>query len=389
MAPWIRFALAVAGCGVALGVVGCLSRGETDVPAAGEGPAPGTRVEVETVAAGLVVPWALAFAPDGRIFVTERPGRIRVIREGRLEADPWAELEVAATGEAGLLGLALSPRFEATGHVYVAGTFVAGDRLVSRVVRLADRDGRGAEPEVILDGIPAFALHAGSALSFGPDGTLYVTTGDARRPELAQRPQSTAGKVLHVLPDGRPAPDNPDPISPVWALGVRNPQGLAWHPASGDLFATDHGPSGAPNEGFRRGDDEVDVIRRNGNYGWPRASGRDHGGFLPPLVLWNAALAPSGLAFYTGSHEPWRGDLFVATLRGEQLQRIELAADPEAPSGWRVEGETALLDEELGRLRAVAMGLDGHLYLTTSNRDGRGSPGAEDDRVLRLVPRPP
>lgn len=389
MSSWSRSLRAGGALAAAIGA-GCLSWAETDLPSTESAGASGTPVSVETVASGLVVPWALAFAPDGRIFVTERPGRVRVIGQTGLEPEPWAELDVAATGEAGLLGIALAPDFTSTGHVFVAGTFAARDRLVGRVVRLTERNGRGTDPQVIIDGVPAFALHAGSALSFGPEGFLYVTTGDARRPELAQDLRSLAGKVLRVRPDGRPAPGNPDPASPVWALGLRNPQGLAWHPESGDLFATDHGPSGAPDEGFRRNDDELNVIVRDGNYGWPRVAGRNHTGFLPPLALWSPALAPSGLAAYDGPHEAWRGSLFVGTLRGQQLQRVQLAPDADGRRlGWRVDRQSSLLDEEVGRIRAVAMGPDGHLYITTSNRDGRASPGPEDDRVLRLVPRAP
>lgn len=368
---------------------GCTGRGETDLPPGGQSAYLESPVAVETVATGLVVPWALAFAPDGRMFLTERPGRIRMIGENGLEPEPWATLDVAATQEAGLLGIALAPDFPVSGQIFVAGTFVQGDRLVNRVVRLTESGGRGTKPTVVVDEIPAFGFHAGSALSFGADGFLYVTTGDARRPELAQDPRSPAGKVLRVQAAGRPAPGNPDPATRVWALGVRNPQGLAWHPETDALFATDHGPSGAPNEGFRRNNDEVNVILRAANYGWPRAAGRRHQGFLAPLVLWSPALAPSGLAFYDGPHAPWRGNLFVGTLRGQQLQRLVLASDPDGPLGWRVLSQEALLDKAVGRIRAVTMGPDGYLYITTSNREGRGSPSTLDDRVLRVIPAKP
>lgn len=289
------------------------------------------------------------------------------------------------------MGIALSPDFAETGHLYVLGSFRDVERreLVNRVVRLTDRDGRGREAVVVVDGLPAASFHAGGALAFGPDGMLYVGSGDARRPELAQDRRSLAGKILRYRPDGRIPPDNPFEGSPVYALGLRNPQGLAWHPETGDLLATDHGPSGLPAEGFRRGRDELNAILPGGNYGWPEATGRDHAGFLPPLAVWTPALAPSGLAIYAGDDFDWRGDAFVAGLRGRRIQRVLLERDAASPTGWRAAREYALFDGELGRIRGVATGPDGRLYLTTSNRDGRGSPAPEDDRLLRVVPLEP
>ena len=335
----------------------------------------------ETVASGLEVPWALAFAPDGRLFVTERPGRVRVIHKGRLRPEPWATLGVEATGEAGLMGIALAPDFARSGHVFVVGTFQRGSQLVNRVLRLTDRDGRGRDTKVIVDKIPAATQHAGDALAFGPDGMLYVATGDVRQPRLAQDRRSLAGKILRYRADGTVPPDNPFPGSPVYALGLRNPQGLAWS-AGGELFATDHGPSGFRNEAKRRHRDELNVIRRGANYGWPVVAGASQDKrFLPPLAAWTPAIAPSGLAFH-------RGQIFVAALRGQQLRRVTLRRAPGSRTGWRVDGQQALLHRQLHRLRAVATGPNGALYFTTSNRDQLSSkrlPG--DDRVLRLVTR--
>lgn len=370
-----------------LATASCSFFSETDAPGL-EGPLPGTEVALETVASGLVVPWALAFAPDGRIFVTERPGRIRVIDAEGLRPAPWAELDVAATGEAGLMGIALAPDFDASGRVYVAGTFrdLERNRIVNRVLVVTERGGKGDLEEVLVDGIPAAPFHAGAAVAFGPDEMLYVATGDARRPELSGDPRSLAGKILRYRPDGSVPGDNPTEGSPVYAMGLRNVQGLAWHPATGDLFATDHGPSGFPNERFRRGDDELNVVLPGGHHGWPHVAGRGGGDrFVGPLAMWNPAIAPNGLAIYTGQEFEWEGDAFVGALRGEELRRIELARAPEEARGWRVAREVVLFDEEVGRIRAVAMGPDGRLYFTTSNRDGRGSPGPEDDRVLRIV----
>ncbi len=342
----------------------------------------------EVVASNLVVPWDLAFAPDGRIFVTERPGRIRVIQNGKLRAAPWRTLNVRAVGEAGLLGIALSPDFARTGYVYVVGTFAGRGRLVNRVIRLTDRNGTGQSPVVIVDNIPAWPYHAGDALDFGPDGMLYVATADARTPEIAQNPRSPGGKILRYRPDGTIPPDNPLPGSPVYALGQRNPQGLAWHPQTRDLFATEHGPSGFANEGKREGHDELNVILPGANYGWPNVAGNvEDKRFVSPLADWTPAIAPSGLAIYNGREFPWKGNLFVGGLRGQQIRRLVVASAPGSRTKWRVISQQALFHQKLGRIRAVVMAPDGHLYFTTSNRDGRRKPFSRDDRVLRIVGR--
>lgn len=366
---------ALAGCGGS----------PTNLPAA----PPTLGVALDTVVSGLRVPWDLAFAPDGRIFLTERAGWIRVIQEGILRPEPWATLDVARRSEMGLMGIALAPDFARTGHVYVVGTFAAGnDRTENRIYRLTERDGRGVEPRLVLSGIPAARYHAGAALRFGPDGMLYLTTGDATRPHRAQDGASLAGKVLRMRPDGGVPVDNPTPGSRVLALGVRNPQGLAWHPRTGELFAPDHGPTRLPREWFRAGRDELNVIRPGGNYGWPHAAG-DQGGdeYLRPLVEWTPAIAPGAMAFYTGDAFPWRDNAFVAALRGRALLRIVLERGPETRRTWRAAAVEPLFRGELGRLRAVVMGPDGHLYFTTSNHDGRGEPSAGDDLLLRIVPR--
>jgi glucose/arabinose dehydrogenase len=350
-------------------------------------------VRVETVAEGLLVPWGIAFAPDGRIFVTERPGRIRVIEDGVLRPEPWTNLQgsVATTGEAGLMGIAVAPDFARTGHVFACVTQrrrVPGG-AANDVMRFTDRDGSGTEPTIVVMDLPAAMFHAGCAVGFGPDRMLYVTTGDARRPSEAGRQGSLVGKLLRYTAEGGIPADNPFPDSPVYASGLRNAQGLAWHPQTGDLFATEHGPSGFPDERFRRNDDEVNVILRGADYGWPAVAGARGGDrFVLPLAVWSPAVAPSGVAIYNGLHEPWQGSAFVGMLRGQQLQRLALARSPGTRPPWQVTREEVFLDEELGRIRAVAMGPDGYLYITTSNRDGRGAAAPEDDRVLRLIPVP-
>lgn len=339
---------------------------------------------VETVAESLSVPWALAFAPDGRIFVTERLGSIRVVRDGVLEREPWATLEVSATGESGLMGIALAPNFERNPFVYVVATFATTGGLVNRVIRFTERDGKGHDMVMVLDSIPAARFHSGDAIAFGPDGMLYVATGDAMKPASADDMTSLAGKILRITPEGRAPPDNPVPGSMIYASGLRNTQGIAWDVESGQMFATDHGPTGFPNERFRRNHDELNAIVPGGKHGWPDVAGYSTDTqFVKPLIDWNPAIAPSGLAMYMGTQFPrWHRSLFVGALRGEQLRRVSVEPDS---SGWLATSEETIVDT-VGRIRAVAMSPDGFLYFTTSNQDGRGNARLGDDRILRIVP---
>ncbi len=325
---------------------------------------------VEVVARGLEVPWAIGFAPDGRLFVTERPGRIRVMKDGRLDPIPVATLPVTAAGEGGLMGLALDPAFDRNSYLYACYTASTGIRPINwtpfnRVVRLTVRDGRASDERVLIDRLPGARNHNGCRLKFGPDGKLYVTTGDAGDAQLAQRLDSLAGKILRLNPDGTPPEDNPISGSPVYSFGHRNPQGLAWDPSK-RLFAAEHGPSAH---------DEVNYIRPGLNYGWPQVIGR--GGdprYADPLIeSGNETWAPSGIAALGG-------DLFVAALRGQRLLRLRLGPEP------NVTQIESLLIGTHGRLRDVVVGPDRLLYVTTSNRDGRGSPAPDDDRILRVTP---
>ncbi|MCS6964034.1 sorbosone dehydrogenase family protein [Thermoflexus sp.] len=339
---------------------------------------------VEVVAAGLEVPWALAFAPDGRIFVTERPGRIRVIENGQLRPEPVAVLPVAATGEGGLMGLALDPNFAQNGQLYVMYTYRSGGALRNRISRLTLRGNTAGEEMVLVDNIPGANIHNGGRLAFGPDGKLYATTGDAAQRNLAQQLDSLAGKILRLNPDGTIPPDNPFPGSYVYSYGHRNPQGLAWHPTTGQLYSTEHGPTGEMGLCCR---DELNLIRPGGNYGWPRVTGiAGDPRFIDPILYSGeeSTWAPAGMAFVTGDRlVPWKDHLFFATLRGQHLHHVVLG-----PDGTSVVFHEELFRGEFGRIRDVVMGPDGALYFTTSNRDGRGQPRSGDDRILRIVPGP-
>lgn len=343
------------------------------------------KVELEVVARDLEVPWDLAFDREGRLFFTERPGRIRLLDGGRL-ITLLTLPDTAATGEGGLLGLALHPAFPEEPWVYVYQTYRGKGRgVANRVLRF--RFVPGGSPrltgrQVILDGIPGAAIHDGGQLEFGPDGKLYVTTGDARAAQRAQDPNSLHGKILRLEPDGRIPADNPlGPDNPVFSYGHRNPEGLAFHPATGALYAIEHGPEAW---------DEINHIQPGGNYGWPEVTGPGHGSsprFIAPLRAYSPVIAPAGADFYRGPIAGWDGSLFVGTLgfspdsAGRHLRRLRLADD-----GRRVLEEEPLFKGEFGRIRAVKTGPDGCLYFGTSNRDGRGEPRPGDDRILRACP---
>ncbi|MDE2968731.1 MAG: PQQ-dependent sugar dehydrogenase [Chloroflexota bacterium] len=362
----LALSLALAACGDE----GTAAEGST-VPSSG--------YEVETVVQGLRVPWDIAFAPDGRMFVTERPGAIRVVRDGVLQDEPFAVLDVWAQSEAGLMGIALHPDFAANGHLYVCYTYIHEQRgPTNRVARLTDADGVGTDHTVVFDGIPGARNHNGCRIRFGPDDKLYVTMGDAQNGDLAQDPASPAGKILRLNPDGTVPDDNPIEGNPLFTLGHRNPQGIDWHPDTGDPFITEHGPSD---------NDEINVLVAGANYGWPEVRGiAEDPAYVDPIKKYTPTLALAGAAFYTGGPLPlhWTNSFFFTTLKDRHVRRLSLAEGPDG--AWTVVGEEKLIEDEFGRLRAIVQGPDGYLYVTTSNRDGRGSPARFDDKVLRIVP---
>lgn len=334
----------------------------------------GVRFRAEVVVTNLEIPWSLAFAPDGRLFVPERHGRLRIVDIARGTSELALTLDdVFTEGEAGLLGFAFDPAFTANRLVYLYYTARTARGAVNRVVRYRESGGRLAEPAVLLDNIPANTIHDGGRLRFGPDGLLYVTTGDAANEGLAQDIASLAGKILRLNTDGTTPRGNPFG-SPVYSYGHRNPQGLDWHPATGELWASEHGATG---------NDEINVIDNGANYGWPRIQASlTLPGMREPITFYNPAIAPSGASFYRGQRFPqFANNLFVGTLRGTLLLRLRIDA-----ASRRLLGQERLLEGQFGRIRDVVTGPDGALYFCTNNRDGRGTPTSDDDRVVRLVP---
>lgn len=313
----------------------------TTSTAASTGPdSPGaSRLEVVEVARNLDTVWSLAWDPQGALWYTERPGRL-----GQVGGQSRQIEGVSESGEAGLMGLEIDRR----GRMFVMYTS-GGD---NRIVRI-EPDG---SQRVLVEGIAKDSIHDGGRLRFGPDGQLYASTGDAGQPDLAQDDGSLNGKVLRVDPESGRAT--------VFSKGHRNAQGLCFAP-DGRFFATEHGPSGG---------DEINLLREGFDGGWPGTSGNGIRNYTP-------SVAPAGCVVYSADLIPqWKDSLLFVTLRGESLRRLSLTA------GGTVASEEVLYKSEYGRLRDVAVGPDGAVYVSTSNRDGRGSPAAGDDRILRIAP---
>jgi glucose/arabinose dehydrogenase len=306
------------------------------------------------------------------------------LEKGKLRPDPvFVVPDVEPSSESGLMDISVHPNFAANSFVYLAYAYRADGKQV-KVVRYKYAGGKLTEPTNIVEGIPGAPNHAGTRARFGPDGKLYVTTGDSTDWNLAQNNNSLAGKTLRLNDDGSVPKDNPfvgkEGYRPeIWTTGHRNPQGLAWQPGSGLMFQTEHGPS--QFEGRGGGADEVNIVEAGKNYGWPTIYGKTtQAGLEPPLLEYTPACAPASGAFYNGSVFPaFKGNFFLGCLRGARIIRVVL-------DGRKVVSQEDLLSGNLGRIREIGQGPDGFLYFSTSNRDGRGSPAAEDDRIMRMVP---
>lgn len=344
-------------------------------------------VKVETFVSGLDVPWDIAFPSANRVYITERPGRVRIVENGKLRAQPYTRISrVSSTGESGLMGIALHPNYPNPRQVFLMYTYSSGGRSYNRVSRFDDTGSTLTNEKTLVEGIAGTTYHDGGALRFGPDGMLYVGTGDAGNPESAQDKNSLNGKILRMTPDGKVPADNPFDNSLVYAYGFRNVQGLAWNPENGDLWATNHGPSG---EFGLEAMDSVFIVQKGGNHGWPRTLGvTDVSGVIPPVLWFPGSAVPPGLAtFYTGNQMPQlKGNFFFTSLRGEHLERVILSGPSKIS---RIERWFAIgiHDGKYGRLRAVVQGPDGALYVSTSNRDRRGTLRPNDDHILRISAR--
>ena len=362
-------ALAVGACAPDPGSTQARATGEQDF-------------EVVTVAEGLEHPWGMAFLPDGGILVTERAGRLRLIRDGAVLPEPIGGVPaVHARGQGGLLDVALHPEFESNRLVYLSFSKPGAEGATTAVIRGRLEGMQLTDVEEILeaDAWSGAGVHFGSRLVFDRDGYLYVSIGDRGTMRNAQDLTNHAGTILRLHDDGSVPEDNPfvgrsDARPEIWAYGIRSPQGLAIHPETGALWETEHGP---------RGGDEINLIERGRNYGWPEItyginySGepitdrREAAGMEQPLHYWVPSIATSGLAIYDGDRFPgWRGSVFVGGLAGEHLARIEFA-------GTTPTGEERLLENRGQRIRDIEVGPDGYIYLLVDQ---------EDAPLLRLEP---
>lgn len=342
------------------------------------------RLRVVTVAEGLVRPWSLAWLPDGRMLVTERPGRMRVVsKDGSLSTPLEGLPEVFSGGQGGLLDVLVDPGFAENRTIYFSFAEPAANGAGTAVARAELRGKRLGNVEILFRQVPktTSTIHFGSRLAMGADGMLFITIGERGERDLAQDPSVNRGQVIRVHTDGRIPKDNPfigrsGHRPEIWSYGHRNPQGAAIHPETGALWMHEHGA---------RGGDEVNIPRKGTNHGWPVIAygrhysgakigiGRSAPGMAQPIHYWDPSIAPSGMAFYNGSVFPkWRGDLFVGALKFRMVVRLTL-------DGERVIGQEALMADLGERIRDVRQGPDGYVYLVTDSDRGR---------ILRIEPDP-
>ncbi|MDW0228314.1 MAG: PQQ-dependent sugar dehydrogenase [Nitrososphaeraceae archaeon] len=323
---------------------------------------------VEIIAEGLQAPRSIDISKEGRIFISEKRGSIRVVDNGTLLTEPVGDIKAENIGDAGLLGLTLHPNFTQNHLFYVYYTYSNGTGLFNKVLMLKESNNRIIDSKTILDGIPGNDYRDGGRIKFGRDGKLYVSTGDASIPELSQDLNSLAGKILRINEDGTVPQDNPFSNSAVYAYGFRNAQGLAWAPNSGALYSSDQGGAG---------NDEINLISPAKNYGWPHEecnSNGDDNRYTPPLVCFNPSLEPSGIAFAFSNKLGYQNHLIVATLKGSHLRDIDFDSGSQ---------NTILVG--YGRIIDLVESEDGLIYVLTSNTDGRALPQQGDDKILRLT----
>ncbi len=336
-------------------------------------------VLVEVWVQNLEIPWSLIFLDDKRAIVSERPGRIRLIKEGILVEKPYKVIkDVYHIGEGGLMGLEKHPEFPSKPFIYAMYTYRKKDKIFNKVVRFIDKRDSCIFDKIVINKIEGARFHNGGRIKFGPDGMLYITTGENFNAKIAQDLKSLGGKILRVTPDGYIPEDNPFENSPVWSYGHRNPQGIAFHPVTEDLFSSEHGPSG---EFGVFGHDEINIIYKGKNYGWPLIIGAGRKKeYIDPIIVWKKATPPCGMTFY-------KNDIFIATLRSETLIRISLKLKEGNYEVLKIERWFAkdYYEGKYGRIRDVVKGPDGNIYFLTSNRDGRGIPRSGDDKIYKII----
>ncbi|MDV4152297.1 PQQ-dependent sugar dehydrogenase [Clostridium sp. AL.422] len=344
---------------------------EIDLSSASEFP-----YEIEVIAENLDIPWAIDISKEGKIYFTERSGTIKIIENSKLNLEPLIKFTSPFVNrvEAGLLGIVLDPNHSENKYIYVMHSYLEENKIYNRVVRLIESDNKANIDKVILDKIPGAETRNGGRIKIGKDNKLYIVTGDAGNSALAQDVNSLAGKVLRIELDGSIPKDNPISNSLIYSLGHRNPQGLTWN-QDNVLYESEHGQTAH---------DEINIILPGTNYGWPIVQGDEISNKIkaqgPLINSGNITWAPSGIVFLNKG--PWKGKLLVSNLRGQQLLVISLDQ-----GGTVVNNIELLLKNKYGRLREVIEGEDGSIYITTSNKDGRGNVNIGDDKIIKLSPR--
>ncbi|WP_293309904.1 PQQ-dependent sugar dehydrogenase [Pedobacter sp. UBA5917] len=335
--------------------------------------------KVDTLATNLTVPWQIVFLPNHDMLFTERPGRVRIYRNGKLQQKPVLEVNnIKAETKTGLLGMAIHPDFNKNHFIYIAHNYGDNKSLWLRVVRYEFKNDTLINPKTLIEQIPAARNHTGCRLAFGRDQKLYISTGDADQPILAQDLKTYNGKILRLNANGEIPADNPfvkndTAHKEIWSYGHRNPQGIAFEPQTNQFYATEHGPTGG---------DEINIIKKGGNYGWPVIHHQEtKTGMITPFLEYTPSIGPSEAVFYHGNAFPQlKGNLLVACLRGESILRIEMDKN-------KIVKQEVLLKKQYGRIRSLVVGPDGYLYISTSNFDLPESKGEKPyDMILRLRP---
>lgn len=344
-----------------------------------------TNYKVETIAKGFKAPWAIEFVDSNIILVTEKPGRLRIIRNGILQPEPiQGTPAVHEEGQGGLLDIKLHPEFSKNKYIYLAYT-VKEEDMMTRIARYTFTEGRLTNEKIIFRGVKGSGRpqHFGTRMQFGKDGKLYFTLGERHEGERAQDLMDLNGSTIRLNEDGSIPEDNPfvnrEDVRPeIFSFGHRNPQGLDIHPENGMIFNTEHGPTWSDGPG---GGDEINIIEAGKNYGWPAIHHRqEREGMVTPIIEYTPAIAPSGASFYAGDAFPeWKNNLFVAALVGKAVIRLVV-------EGRKVTGQEFLVQGKYGRIRDVEVGPDGFLYFLTSETDQYGDGNKEGDMLMRIVP---
>lgn len=353
----------------------CAACADTSAP-----PSSAAEFSTRNVATGLNTPWEILWGPDNRIWTTERNGIVSAIDPATGAKKILLTIgDIAQTGESGLMGMVLHPNFTANPFVYLAYTYQSGGNLTVKIVRYSYANDALSSPQTLVDGIRGNVIHNGCRLAFGPDGMLFITTGDAGMSGLAQQREQINGKILRIAPDGAIPADNPWPNSAVWAIGSRNAQGLVFAP-DGTLYASEHGPNN---------DDEVNIIQKGRNYGWPEVEGLCNtqkekefcaaNSVVEPIANWTPTLAVCGLDYYgSDAISEWKNSLLLVALKSRTLVCMKLGSD------GKIASTNTYFSGDFGRMRDICVAPDGRVFLATSNRDGRGDPSGEDDRIIEV-----